>query len=67
LNAFTLAGEAQKEVCDEDSTDDYHDRRQRPRYGVFAEIENLTYSVLRRYGINGPTELHSPSSIEKAA
>jgi hypothetical protein len=42
------------------------DRRQRPRYGVFAEIENLTYSVLRRYGINGPTEQHSPSSIEKA-
>jgi hypothetical protein len=43
------------------------DRRQRPRYGVFAEVENLTYSVLRRYGINGPTEQHSPSSIEKAA
>ena len=43
------------------------DRRQRPRYGVFAEIENLTYSVLRRYWINVPTELHSPSSIEKAA
>ena len=43
------------------------DRRQRPRYGVLAEIENLTYSVLRRYGINGPTEQHSPSSIEKAA
>jgi len=44
------------------------DRRQRPRYGVMAEIENLTYSVLRRYGINGPTEQHSPSSVlEKAA
>lgn len=32
------------------------DRRQRPRYGPIAEIENLTYSVLRRYGINGPTD-----------
>ncbi len=43
------------------------DRRQRPRCGVFAGIENLTYSMLRRYEINGPTEQHSPSSIEKAA
>jgi hypothetical protein len=32
-----------------------------------AEIENLTYSVLRRYGINGPTEQPSPSSMENAA
>jgi len=46
----------------------FTDRRQRPREGVMAEIENLTYSVLRRYGINGPTEQHSPSSmVEKAA
>jgi len=43
------------------------DRRQRPRYGALAEIENLTYSVLRRYGINGPTEQHSPSTTENAA
>jgi hypothetical protein len=44
------------------------DRRQRPREGVMAEIENLTYSVLRRYGINGPTEQHNPNSmLEKAA
>ena len=44
------------------------ERRQHPRQGVIAEIENLTYSVLRRYGINGPTEQHSPSSmLEKAA
>ena len=43
------------------------DRRQRAREGVLAEIENITYNVLRRYGINGPTE-HSPSSmVEKAA
>jgi hypothetical protein len=40
------------------------DRRQHPRGGVIAQIENLTYSVLRRYGINGLTEQHSP---EKAA
>jgi hypothetical protein len=44
------------------------DRRQRSRQGVFAEIENITYNVLRRYGINGPTEQHSPSTmLEKAA
>jgi hypothetical protein len=43
------------------------DRRQRPRYGALAEIENLTYSVLRRHGINGPTEQTSPSSMENAA
>jgi hypothetical protein len=42
------------------------DRRQRPRYGPIAEIENLTYSVLRRYGITGPTEQHSPTSMENA-
>jgi hypothetical protein len=45
------------------------DRRQRPRYGPIAEIENLTYSVLRRYGIDGPTELteqHSPTGMENA-
>jgi hypothetical protein len=28
------------------------DRRQRPREGVTAEIETLTYIVLRRYGIS---------------
>ncbi len=39
------------------------DRRQHPRAGVIAEIENLTYNVLRRYGIRGPTEQHSPGSI----
>jgi hypothetical protein len=44
------------------------DRRQRPRDGVMAEIENLTYSVLRRYGINGPTEQHSTDNVlQKAA
>ncbi len=44
------------------------ERRQRPRVGVMAEIENLTYSALRRYGITGPTEPPSPGSLaEKAA
>ena len=44
------------------------DRRRHPRQGVFAEIENITYSVLRRYGINGPTEQQSPRGMfEKAA
>ena len=58
-----------KEVCDgETSSDDYRLMGARfPRYGVFAEIENLTYSVLRRYGIEPPTQQHSPSSVEQAA
>ena len=43
------------------------DRRERPRGGVIAEIENLAYSVLRRYGVNDPTEQHGPSNVEKAA
>ncbi len=43
------------------------ERRQRPRQGVMAEIENITYSVLRRYGIDGPTEQHSPSSMVETA
>ncbi len=44
------------------------DRRQRPREGVMAEIENITYRVLRRYGIDGPTEQHCLSNmLEKAA
>jgi hypothetical protein len=38
------------------------DRRHHPRQGVFAEIENVTYNVLRRYGINGPTDPHSARS-----
>ena len=36
------------------------ERRQRAREGVFAEIENITYNVLRRYGINGPSRATQP-------
>jgi len=43
------------------------DRRQHPREGVIAEIENLTYRVLRKYGINGPTEQSSPRNIPEQA
>ena len=43
------------------------DRRQRPRYGPIAEIENLTYSVLRRWEVNGPIEQHLPTDAENAA
>jgi hypothetical protein len=43
------------------------DRRQRPRDGVIAEIENLAYNVLRRYGVNGAAEQDSPTSMEKTA
>jgi hypothetical protein len=27
------------------------ERRERPRVGVFAELENITYGVLRKHGI----------------
>ncbi len=37
------------------------ERRQRVREGVISEIEDLTYNVLRRYGINGPSEQNSSS------
>ena len=36
------------------------ERRHHPRQGIFAEIENVTYSVLRRYGINSPTDPYLP-------
>jgi hypothetical protein len=38
------------------------DRRHHPRQGIFAEIENVTYRVLRRYGINSPTDPYRPRS-----
>ena len=31
------------------------ERRERPRVGVMAELENITYSVLRKHGVvSGP-------------
>jgi hypothetical protein len=43
------------------------ERRQHPRQGVMAEIEDLTYRVLRKYEINGPTEKPGSAVPEKAA
>ena len=44
------------------------DRRQRPRYGVFAEIENLTYSVPKEERhlsglFYGASTSHTPSTL----
>ena len=38
------------------------DRRQRTREGVLSEIEDVTYRVLRQYGIS-PAEQPCPSKI----
>jgi hypothetical protein len=43
------------------------DRRQHAREGILAEIENLTYSVLRRYEINSTTEQRSPGNMTETA
>jgi hypothetical protein len=45
------------------------ERRHRQRGdGVIAEIEDLTYNVLRKYGIDGPADELSTNSLpEKAA
>jgi hypothetical protein len=45
------------------------ERRHRQRGdGIIAEIENLTYNVLRNYGIHGPADELGPNRLsEKAA
>ncbi|MGA2355089.1 MAG: hypothetical protein ABSG02_11370 [Terriglobales bacterium] len=45
------------------------ERRQYQRgQGVLAQIENLTYNVLRKYGINGSAAELNPGTLpEKAA
>ena len=43
------------------------ERRQHPREGLFGEMENLTYSVLRKYGIPGPGQSTVGEPREKAA
>jgi len=37
------------------------ERRQRERTGVLAEIENITYRALRKYGIEGTTGQQIPA------
>ena len=43
------------------------ERRRHVREGVLAEIENVTYRVLRNYGINGPKEQHRLSNMAEEA
>jgi len=44
------------------------ERRHRQRGdGVIAEIEDLTYNILRKYGINGLADDLNPNLPEKAA
>lgn len=39
------------------------ERRERPRVGVMAELENITYSILRKHGVlSGPGR--EPSAAE---
>lgn len=38
------------------------DRRQHTREGVLSEIEDITYRVLRKYGIS-PAEQNCPSKV----
>jgi len=37
------------------------ERRQRERTGVLAEIENITYRALRKYGIDGAAAQQTPA------
>ena len=44
------------------------ERRHRPRTGILAEIENITYAALRKYGIEGSmAQQNSESTPEKSA
>lgn len=43
------------------------DRRQHIREGTMAEIENLTYEVLRRYEVDVGTEQRSPDNTRQNA
>lgn len=43
------------------------DRRRHPRDGVFAEIENVTYALLRKHGINGQLDEAPARGTGKAA
>jgi hypothetical protein len=43
------------------------ERRQHAREGMLAEIENITYRVLRQYGVNGPTGQNRLSNMAEEA
>ena len=30
------------------------ERRSHPRFGAIAQLEDITYSILRKHGVNGP-------------
>ena len=36
------------------------ERRDRPRAGVMAQLENITYSVLRKHGVVGEPNRQTP-------
>ena len=40
------------------------ERREHPRVGVIAQLEDITYSVLRKYGVGAPSqEVQVPKQI----
>jgi hypothetical protein len=39
------------------------ERRERPRVGVMAQLEDITYSVLRKYDVTAPRDAQVPKSI----
>ncbi|HZW93573.1 MAG TPA: hypothetical protein VFF64_11540 [Candidatus Eremiobacteraceae bacterium] len=38
------------------------ERRQRPRLGVMAELENMTYGILRKHGVGGEPIRNAPAA-----
>lgn len=43
------------------------DRRQYSRENVVGEVENLTYTLLRKYGIPAPADQHDTGEEAEAA
>jgi hypothetical protein len=38
------------------------ERRERPRFGVMAELENITYGILRKHGVLSPPLSNAPAA-----
>ena len=52
LPAYTTAGDCtQKDVGPMSSQTNFIERRAHPRVGVMAQLEDITYSVLRKHGV----------------
>jgi hypothetical protein len=43
------------------------DRRQHAREGILAQIEDITYRILRKYGIDGSIGQQSSANMAKTA